>query len=71
MDTHVSGNSETTTEEYMSIFWALFQLHPIDDEVEYLVIKHFSTTLHDAAKILYDSLPNKVTETMEHLKRPS
>jgi hypothetical protein len=63
-----SGNGETTAEEHMSIFWAFFQLHPIDDEVEDLVMKLFSATLHDAAKIWYDGLPDKSIKTMEQFE---
>jgi hypothetical protein len=59
-----SGNGETTTKEHMSIFLALFQLNPMEEDVEYLVMKLFSVILHDDARIWYDSLPNKIIKTM-------
>jgi len=40
------GNGETTVEEHISIFWAFFQLFPVDEEVEDLVMEIFSAALH-------------------------
>ena len=40
----------TSVEEHMSNFWAFFQLHPISDDAEDLVMKLFSATLYDASR---------------------
>jgi hypothetical protein len=42
-----TGTDAINVEEHMSHFWVFFQLHPIRDDVEYLVMKLFSTTLYD------------------------
>jgi hypothetical protein len=42
-----SGNNETIVEEHMSIFWVFFQIFLMDENVEYLVMKRFTITLHD------------------------
>jgi hypothetical protein len=39
------GTDAISVEEHMSNFWAFFQLHPISDDVEDLVMKLFSATL--------------------------
>jgi hypothetical protein len=36
------GNGEVSAEDHMSNFWAFFQLHPINDDVEDLAMKLFS-----------------------------
>jgi hypothetical protein len=53
------GNDVTTTDEHLSNFWALFQLNPMSDDVEYLVMKLSSTTLTDVSRRWYESLPDK------------
>jgi hypothetical protein len=63
-----SSDDDITVEEHMSNFWDFFQLHPIDDEAEDLVMKVFSATLHDTTKIWYDGLPDKGIDTMEQFE---
>jgi hypothetical protein len=48
------GNDVTTAEEHMSNFWAFFQLNPVSDDIEDLVMKLFSTTLTDVARRWYE-----------------
>jgi hypothetical protein len=48
-----TGNDVVSFEDHMSNFWAFFQLHPINDDVEDLAMKLFSPTLHDGARILF------------------
>jgi hypothetical protein len=52
----------------MSDFWAFFQLHPISDDAEDLVMKLFSATLYGNAREWYDNLPNASITTMEQLE---
>jgi hypothetical protein len=52
----------------MRNFWAFFQLHPISDDVEDLVMKLFSATLYDASRHWYLSLPDGSIKTMDRLK---
>ena len=52
----------------MSNFWAFFQLHPISDNVEYLVMKIFFATLHDNAQRWYNNLPNASIAFMDKLE---
>jgi hypothetical protein len=40
-DVKFSGNDVTTVEEQMSNFWAFFQLNPMSDDVEDIVMKLF------------------------------
>jgi hypothetical protein len=40
-----TGTDAISAEEHMSNFWAFFQLHPVSDDVEDLVMKLFSATL--------------------------
>jgi hypothetical protein len=49
-----------SAEENMSNFWAFFQLHPISDDDEDLVMKLFSATLLDASRRWYLSPPSIV-----------
>jgi hypothetical protein len=51
-----TGTNEISVEEHMSNFWVFFQLHPVNDDVEDLVIKLFSSTLLDASRRWYHSL---------------
>jgi hypothetical protein len=57
-----------SAEEHMSNFWAFFQLHPISDDAEDLVMKLFSATLYDASRRLYLSLPDGSIKTMNRLE---
>jgi hypothetical protein len=52
-----TGSDGERVDYHMSDFWAFFQLHPISDDAEDLVMKLFSTTLHGNARKWYDNLP--------------
>jgi len=58
----------TTVEKHMSNFWAFFQLNPMSDDVEYLLMKLFLAILSDVARRWYDSLLNKSINDMDQLK---
>jgi hypothetical protein len=58
----------TSAKEHMSSFWAFFQLHPISDDAEDLVMKLFSATLYDAARRWYLGLPDGSIKTMDRLE---
>jgi hypothetical protein len=64
-----TGTDATSAEEHMSNFWAFFQLHPISDDVEDLVMKLFSATLYDAARRWYLSLPDGSIKTIDRLEK--
>jgi hypothetical protein len=51
-----TGSDGERLNYHMSNFWAFFQLHPISDDVEDLVMKLFSATLHGNDRIWYDNL---------------
>jgi hypothetical protein len=57
-----------SVEEYMSSFWVFFQLHPISDDAEDLIMKLFSATLYDASRRWYLSLPDGSIKTMDKLE---
>jgi hypothetical protein len=63
-----TGTDAISVEEHMSNFWAFFQLHPISDDVEDLVMKLFSTTLLDASRRWYHKLPDGGIKTMDKLE---
>jgi hypothetical protein len=63
-----TGTDAISAEEHMSNFWAFFQLHPISDDVEDLVMKLFSATLLDASRRWYLSLPDGGIKTMDKLE---
>jgi hypothetical protein len=63
-----TGIDAIGAEEHMSSFWAFFQLHPIADDAEDLVMKLFSATLYDAARRWYLSLPDGSIKTMDKLE---
>jgi hypothetical protein len=63
-----TGTNATSAEEHMSSFWAFFQLHPISDDAEDLVMKLFSATLYDAARRWYLGLPDGSIKTMDRLE---
>jgi hypothetical protein len=64
----LSNNDVTNVEEHMRNFLALFQLNLVDVNVEDLVMKLFSATLHDATRRWYDSLLDKSIKTMDQLE---
>jgi hypothetical protein len=57
-----------SAEEHMRNFWAFFQLHPVCDDPEDLVMKLFFATLLDASRHWYHSLPDGSINTMEKLE---
>jgi hypothetical protein len=63
-----TGTDAISVEEHMSNFWAFFQLHPISDDAEDLVMKLFSATLYDASRRWYLSLPDGSIKTMDRLE---
>jgi hypothetical protein len=63
-----TGTDAISAEEHMSSFWAFFQLHPISDDAEDLVMKLFSATLYDASRRWYLSLPDGSIKTMDKLE---
>jgi hypothetical protein len=63
------GTDATSVEDHMSNFWAFFQLHPISDDVEDLVMKLCSATLYDVARCWYLSLPDGSIKTMDRLEQ--
>jgi hypothetical protein len=63
-----TGTDATSVEEHMSSFWAFFQLHPISDDAEDLVMKIFSATLYDVARRWYLGLPDGSIKTMDRLE---
>jgi hypothetical protein len=63
-----TGTDAISAEEHMSSFWAFFQLHPIADDAEDLVMKLFSATLYDAARRWYLGLPDGSIKTMDRLE---
>jgi hypothetical protein len=52
----------------MDNFWAFFQLNPVSDDVEDLVMKLFSSTFTDDARRWYNSLPSKSIKTMDQFE---
>jgi hypothetical protein len=63
-----TGTDAISAEEHMSNFWAFFQLHPVSDDVEDLIMKLFFATLLDASRRWYHSLPNGNIKTMDKLE---
>jgi hypothetical protein len=63
-----TGTDAISAEEHMSNFWVFFQLHPISDDAEDLVMKIFSATLYDASRRWYLSLPDGSIKTMDRLE---
>ena len=63
-----TGNDGVIAEDYMDNFCAFFQLHPIDDDAEDLVMKLFSATLHGNASKWYDNLPDASITSMDQLE---
>jgi hypothetical protein len=50
---------------HMSNLWAFFQHLLVSDDVEDLVMKLFSTTLHGVARRWYDNLPASSITSMD------
>jgi hypothetical protein len=63
-----TGSDGERPDYHMSNFWAFFQLHPISDDVEDLVMKLFSATLHGNARRWYDNLPAASITSMDQLE---
>jgi hypothetical protein len=63
-----TGSDVDSVKECMTNFWAFFQLHPISDDVKDLAVKLFSATLHDDARVWYDSLLNAKIRSMDQLE---
>jgi hypothetical protein len=63
-----TGSDVDSVEEHMTNFWDFFQLHPISDDVEDMAMKLFSATLHDDARVWYDSLPDAKITSMDQLE---
>jgi hypothetical protein len=63
-----TGSDGERPDYHMSNFWAFFQLHPISDDAEDLVMKLFSTTLHGNARRWYDNLPAASITSMDQLE---
>jgi hypothetical protein len=64
----LTGIDAINFEEHMSNFWAFFQLHPISDDAEDLVMKLLSATLFDTSRRWYLSLLDGGIKTMEKLE---
>jgi hypothetical protein len=64
-----TGTDATSAEEHMSNFWAFFQLHPISDDAEDLVMKLFSATFYDVARRWHLGLPDRSIKTMDRLEQ--
>jgi hypothetical protein len=45
-----TGNDVVNVEDHMINFSAFIQLHPINDDAEYIAMKFFFATLHDGAR---------------------
>jgi hypothetical protein len=63
------GSDEDCPKSHMRRFWKFFQHFPVDDEVEDLVMKLFSASLHGEARRWYDDLPAASIHSMEHFER--
>jgi hypothetical protein len=62
------GRDGESLDYHMSKFWEFFQYFPIRDEAEDLVMKLFSTSLHEGAKKWYDNLPVASITSMDHFE---
>jgi hypothetical protein len=60
-----AGINGECLESHMRRFWNFFQSFPISDEVEDLVMKLFSASLHGEARRWYDNLPTASINSME------
>jgi hypothetical protein len=62
---HFAGIEDECPKSHMRRFWKFFQHFPVDDEVEDLVMKLFSASLHGEARRWYDNLPAASINSME------
>jgi hypothetical protein len=62
-----TSSDEENVEDHMCVFWALFQLNPISDDVGDLTMNLFSAILHDNAMRWYDGLPDASIKSMDQL----
>ena len=63
-----TGSIGERADNHMDNFWAFFQLHPISDDAEDLVMKLFSATLHENARRWYDNLLIASITSMDQLE---
>jgi hypothetical protein len=63
-----TGSDGERADYHMVDFWSFFQLHPISDDAEDLVMKLFSATLHGNARKWYDNLPVASITSMDQLE---
>jgi hypothetical protein len=52
----------------VSNFWTFLQLHSINDDVEELALKLFSSTLYDGTRRWYNGLPDASITSMDQLE---
>jgi hypothetical protein len=62
------GRDGESPDYHMSRFWEFFQHFPVRDEAEDIVMKLFSSSLHEEAKKWYDSLPAASITSMDHFE---
>jgi hypothetical protein len=62
------GSDGERVDYHMVDFWSFFQLHPISDDDEDLVMKLFSSTFHGTARKWYDDLPIASITYMDQLE---
>jgi hypothetical protein len=65
---NVIGNDVVNVDDHMRNFCAFFHLHHINDDVEYLIMKLFSTTRYDGARRWYNGLPDASITSMDKLE---
>jgi hypothetical protein len=63
-----TGIDGESLDYHMRKFWAFFQYRPVSDEVEDLVMKLFSASLHGEARRWYDNLPAASITSMDHFE---
>jgi hypothetical protein len=63
-----AGIDGESPDYHMSRFWAFFQHYPVSDEVEDLVMKLFSATLHGESRRWYDNLPAASITSMDQFE---
>jgi hypothetical protein len=63
-----TGSDGVRADNHMDDFGAFFQLHPISDDAEDLVMKLFSVTLHGNVREWYDDLPDASITSMDQLE---
>jgi hypothetical protein len=63
-----TGSDGERDDHHMDDLFSYFQLHPVGDDAEDVVMKLFSATLHENARKWYDNLPDASITTMEQLE---